>query len=114
MKALSLLQPWATLIDVGAKTIETRSWPTSYRGLVAIHASKGFPGECRELCEDEPFRGALIRGGLPCESRAPGAYFVVADDIPRGVVLCICRVVDCRRTCSGSTTGASRDDDYFC
>lgn len=40
MKALSLWQPWASAIALGAKTIETRSWSTSYRGPIAIHAAK--------------------------------------------------------------------------
>jgi hypothetical protein len=34
MKALTLHQPWATLVALGAKQIETRSWPTRHRGLV--------------------------------------------------------------------------------
>lgn len=37
-KALTLHQPWAHLVAVGAKTIETRSWPTSYRGRLLIHS----------------------------------------------------------------------------
>ena len=40
LKALSLYQPWASLIMAGRKTIETRSWATKYRGPLAIHASK--------------------------------------------------------------------------
>ena len=44
LKALSLLQPWATLVVIGAKTIETRSWSTAYRGTLMIHASKGKSG----------------------------------------------------------------------
>lgn len=40
-KALSLLQPWASLVAMGAKQIETRSWNTKHRGLLLIHASKG-------------------------------------------------------------------------
>lgn len=40
MKVLSLLQPWATLVVIGAKKIETRSWNTKYRGPLLIHASK--------------------------------------------------------------------------
>jgi hypothetical protein len=60
MKALSLTQPWATLIAVGAKRIETRSWSTSYRGQVAIHAAKGFPRYARELTLKEPFVSALL------------------------------------------------------
>lgn len=39
MKALTLWQPWATLVALGVKTIETRSWSTSYRGPLAIHAA---------------------------------------------------------------------------
>lgn len=37
-KAISLHQPYAQLIAVGAKSYETRSWKTNYRGLIAIHA----------------------------------------------------------------------------
>ena len=49
MKALSIKQPWATLIRDGVtlpdgstwhKTVEGRSWPTSFRGPLVIHASK--------------------------------------------------------------------------
>jgi hypothetical protein len=41
MKVISLLQPWATLVVMGAKKIETRSWNTKYRGEILIHASAG-------------------------------------------------------------------------
>lgn len=64
MKALSLTQPWATLIAIGAKKVETRSWSTNHRGLVAIHASKGFPADCRDRCWDEPFRAVLASAEL--------------------------------------------------
>ena len=40
MKTLTLIQPWASLIVDGKKTVETRSWPTKHRGLLAIHAGK--------------------------------------------------------------------------
>jgi hypothetical protein len=40
MKAITLWQPWATLIAIGAKRYETRSWATNYRGPLAIHAAK--------------------------------------------------------------------------
>lgn len=39
MKALTLWQPWASLVALGVKTIETRSWSTRYRGPLAIHAA---------------------------------------------------------------------------
>ncbi len=44
-KALSLLQPWASLVVMGLKKIETRSWSTPYRGLLLIHASAGKAGK---------------------------------------------------------------------
>lgn len=40
MKALSLHQPWAQLIALGWKHLETRSWSTRYRGPIAICAAK--------------------------------------------------------------------------
>lgn len=42
MKALSIKQPWASLICSGLKNIENRSWPTKLRGRIYIHASKGW------------------------------------------------------------------------
>ena len=41
MRLISLWEPWATLMALGEKLVETRSWSTSYRGWLAIHASKG-------------------------------------------------------------------------
>ena len=38
MKALTIQQPWASLITMGVKIIETRSWSSKYRGPLAIHA----------------------------------------------------------------------------
>lgn len=40
LKALSLKQPWANMIAAGEKTIETRRWPTDYRGPLLIVSSK--------------------------------------------------------------------------
>ena len=40
MRALSVKQPWANLIASGSKTIETRTWATSYRGPLLIVSSK--------------------------------------------------------------------------
>ncbi len=38
MRVLSIRQPWAWFIAAGLKDVENRSWETSYRGTVAIHA----------------------------------------------------------------------------
>lgn len=67
MMALSLTQPWASLMAIGEKTLETRgpTFPKRHLGDLAIASSKGFPGECRALCyKNEPFSSALARGGI--------------------------------------------------
>jgi hypothetical protein len=52
IKALSLWQPWASLMALGYKMRETRHWSTNYRGVVAIHAAKTVDGAGApdELC----------------------------------------------------------------
>lgn len=59
MKALSLTQPWATLIALGEKKFETRSWACNYRGPLAIHASKNYPRWAKDLEETELFKSSL-------------------------------------------------------
>lgn len=48
IKALSIMQPWAWLIVAGHKDVENRTWPTSYRGPVLIHAGKRFDFDPQE------------------------------------------------------------------
>lgn len=40
MKAISIKEPWASLINSGKKTIETRTWKTDYRGKLLLCCSK--------------------------------------------------------------------------
>jgi len=40
MKALTICQPAAELIARSLKLVENRTWPTSYRGLFAVHSGK--------------------------------------------------------------------------
>lgn len=40
MRALSVRQPWAFAIVIGAKTVENRDWASKHLGPLAIHASK--------------------------------------------------------------------------
>lgn len=86
--ALSLTQPWASLMAIGAKKIETRSWSTSYRGLVAIHASKGFPKDAKDLVLHDPdFIRALGHG-----------YIYTLDKLPLGAIIAVGKLVDCKPT----------------
>ena len=65
IKAITLWQPWASLVVAGHKRFETRSWRTGYRGPLAIHASKREPGHARKLaCAERTFSNALIAMGL--------------------------------------------------
>ena len=41
MKALTISQPFATLIANGEKCVENRKWLTKHRGPLAIHAGMG-------------------------------------------------------------------------
>lgn len=60
MQALSLWQPWAQLVVLGAKRIDTRSWSTRWRGWIWIHASKKITKVGRQLANEDPiFREAL-------------------------------------------------------
>lgn len=52
MKAISIKQPWASLIAHGIKDIENRTWATKYRGKVLIHASGKPAGDAYELFTD--------------------------------------------------------------
>jgi hypothetical protein len=87
MKALSLHQPWATLILLGIKRLETRSWQTDHTGRLAIHASRSFPFEARQLCRQAPIFSLLAEAG-----------FAHPDDLPRGALLGTVLVRRCLRT----------------
>ena len=82
-----LTQPWATLMAIGTKQVETRSWSTTFRGPLGIHAAASFPKECRALCYRPPFARALAQAGY----NAP-------DDLPLGQVLAVTEVYDCQPT----------------
>ena len=73
MKALSLWQPWASLIYDGRKTIETRQWELVYRGPLAIHAAQHVE---KDACKIFGYNWRTI---------------------PRGAILCIVSVQGCVR-----------------
>ena len=84
MKVLTITQPWATLIAVGAKKIETRSWFTYYRGPLAIHAAKGFPDYAWMACHQEPFYSVL----------AEKTNILRPEGLPRSEIIATCQLVD--------------------
>lgn len=67
MKALSIRQPWAWLIAIGAKDVENRTWSTSYRGPVLIHASKRLDRDAYDVLSHRypiPLPNSYGRGGF--------------------------------------------------
>lgn len=88
MKALTLTQPWATLVARGEKKIETRSWGTHYRGPLAIHAAKALPKSWREFTH-EAFRDALEEVCGVNEFGAP-----VLTNLPTGAVIAVVTLTD--------------------
>lgn len=84
MKAISLWQPWASLVALGEKKFETRSWYTPYRGPLAIHAARRWTREIREIAARPIFRERLARHGI---NQGVG--------LPLGRVVATCRLVGC-------------------
>lgn len=64
MKALTIRQPWATLIMQGVKEYEFRSWKTNFRGEVLIHAGKGIDKEAVERLKKYLPEGELPLGKI--------------------------------------------------
>jgi len=74
VRVLTLWEPWATLMALGEKRIETRSWATKYRGPLAIHAGKG--GMRGRMLQAHCAR-FFFRDALACEVMYPGHIVAV-------------------------------------
>lgn len=97
MKAITLTQPWATLVAIGAKRIETRSWSTNYRGPLAIHAGKGLGtiggnGGFMDLCSHEPFK-SVLEAYWESLIQSTTTVFELANGMPRGAIIATCNLV---------------------
>lgn len=93
MKGLTLTQPWATLVARGCKRFETRSWSTTYRGEVAIHAAKALPKVWRDFA-GEPFLSALAPLGLGVNPY--GAVNI--DRLPLGAIVALVDLTEVKKT----------------
>lgn len=85
MRTITLTQPWASLVAIGAKTIETRNWYTPHRGPLAIHAAKGYPDWAAAFTDD-------------LEHVSAEEYGFELPLLPFGEIVAICRLVDCLPT----------------
>jgi hypothetical protein len=87
MKAITLTQPWATLVAKGFKRIETRSWHTNYRGPLVIHAAKSIPAWVGDwFLQNGYARAALAHCGVRQVSDL--------KSLPRGAVIATCELVN--------------------
>ena len=105
MKAITLTQPWASLVALGLKKIETRGWRTDHRGPLAIHAAKGFPKWASDLVRNDweffgafhPERAASLKSaGVRLIPSASGHQ--AAAELPLGAVVATCQLVACWKT----------------
>lgn len=95
MRCISLWQPWASLWCSGRKVHETRHWPTSHRGWLAVHAAK------KNVCSAIEKNAAVAEDGdvdafLDLLRDEYGAHW--APDLPRGAIIGVVNIVDCVST----------------
>jgi hypothetical protein len=86
MRALSIRQPWASLILKAGKDIENRCWSTGFRGRILIHAAKG--------CTRDEFEDAIEFA----EDILDRNITTPLKDLPRGGVIGSVEIVDCVST----------------
>ena len=79
MKALSVRQPWSWLIVQGFKPIENRTWQTSFRGTVLIHAGMKIDEE----------------GYEEVRARFPEIPLPPIEELDRGGIVGQCDIIDC-------------------
>lgn len=89
MKTISLQQPYASLVVLGLKQMETRSWQTKHTGNLLIHSSAGKKKVFRENYErwqdDGVFEGTPLEG-------------VKFNDLPFGKILGRVNLKHCHKT----------------
>ncbi|MCW8309666.1 ASCH domain-containing protein [Sphingobacterium sp. InxBP1] len=90
MKALSIKQPWASLVCtprldnplLGIKDIENRTWATKYRGTIYIHASGKSAGELNKLLTEDQYESL------------PSIAFL-SENYPKSAIIGTVDIVDC-------------------
>lgn len=99
MKILTVRQPWASLIIMGYKQIETRTRDTRYRGTIGIHAGLAMPCRIGERVMFGEFEVERDRSGLLLRSdRLSWPY-----RLPIGAVIGTVNLFQTRRTDSGES-----------
>lgn len=101
MKAITIWQPWSSLLACGAKGHETRSWATSYRGPIAIHAAALSIPQVLKKCfpPDHDAKNQF----LDVLTEAFGDYAHIEDimeyldELPTGAVVATANLIGCQK-----------------
>lgn len=96
-KVLNLHQPFATMIAISAKRVETRSWRTNYRGPVLIHANATTRFLEETLAEGTLAQSIMIEQEyLVRNTFDPMQVFTNPDKpIPTGSIIAVAHITDC-------------------
>lgn len=94
MKVITIKEPYATLIKNNVKLIETRSWKTSYRGKLYIHAS------------------LIKKNKINDEIK----MYYNEEDLKMGYIICKCNLVDCIYMSESFINNLKKDNyiEYLC
>lgn len=100
VKALSIRQPWASLIVLGIKDIENRTWATRQRGTILVHASKGMT----RMEHEDAIEFAIA--SIKADPRNAGSTKIrtlrelgfAYEDLQRGGIIGTVDIVDCVST----------------
>lgn len=87
-RAITLWQPWASLVALGLKAVETRGRPTSWRGPLVIHAARRWDRDQVEIWVELGIRLADLVG-----ADDPRVVEFRAAEPPRNAALAVTRVV---------------------
>lgn len=85
MKAITIKQPWASLIATGLKDIENRSWKTNHRGRVLIHAAASPVKEGLAALNNKQLFDLMQRENWETEF----------ENLPNGAIVGSVEIVDC-------------------
>ena len=92
MKALTLWQPWATVMANGAKTIETRPvtahWARKYRGPLLIHAAKNWNRDVLEALTSANRHPCLDDDWSKMIEAIRKTGYGTLGELPCGAILC--------------------------
>lgn len=95
VKAISLWEPWASAVMTGAKTVETRSWHTHYRGELLICAAKKKDKKSLELLNDVQWQKSLLALHAMSSYHNPFHHPTGVNHLNFGKAVAMVDVIDC-------------------